>query len=150
MVGTVAGDNVAIGAVYGPNDDTVALFNFLNTVLPDFRDHAIIIGGDWNTTVSSLPPEINPDIFNMRAIPSQTRSDWLNEVITRNKLTDPFRYLNPNLMDFSYNPYGNARKNRSRIDFFLVSENILGCAKKCEIAPGLCKKALIISLFIYN
>ena len=127
--GTVAGDNVAIGAVYGPNDDNVVLFNFLNTVLPDFKDHAIIIGGDWNTTVSSLPPEINPDIYNMRAIPSQTRSDWLNEVITRNKLTDPFRYLNPNLMDFSYNPYGNARKNRSRIDFFLVSENILGCAK---------------------
>ena len=44
------------------------------------------------------------------------------------------------MMDFSYSPYGTVRKNRSRIDFFLISGNFSNRIKKCEIAPGLCKK----------
>jgi hypothetical protein len=40
-------------------------------------------------------------------------------------LVDPFRALYPNKMAFSYRPFGTQRKNMSRIDFFLVSSNLL-------------------------
>ena len=65
---------------------------------------------------------------------------WLEEIITRHKLLDPFRYLHPNLKDFSYTPYGTMRRNRSRIDFFLVSEAVISNVNKCDIAQGVCKK----------
>ena len=41
-------------AVYGPNDDNPAFFNFLNTVLPDFKFHSIIIGGGTGTLLYPL------------------------------------------------------------------------------------------------
>ena len=90
--------------------------------------------------MSPAPAEINLDVFNMRTIPSQVRTTWLNEIMDKHELLDPFRYLNPNMMDFSYSPYGTVRKNRSRIDFFLISGSFSDYIKKCEIAPGLCKK----------
>ena len=138
--GTISGQKVAIGSIYGPNDDNRTFFEFLDSALLGFKNQAIIIGGDWNTTVSPLPAEINPDVVNMRTILSQVRTTWLNNVMDKHDLIDPFRYLNPNMMDFSYSPYGTVRKNRSRIDFFLTSGNLSNSIKKCEIASGLCKK----------
>ncbi len=40
-----------------------------------------------------------------------------------------------NRRDFSYAPWGNLRKNRSRIDFFLVSSNIVDKVDDCFIKP---------------
>ena len=119
--GTISGEKVAIGSIYGPNEDNRTFFEFLDRNLVGFKNQAVIIGGDWNTTVSPAPAEINLDVFNMRTIPSQVRTTWLNEIMDKHELLDPFRYLNPNMMDFSYSPYGTVRKNRSRIDFFLIS-----------------------------
>ena len=129
--GKISGQKVAIASIYGPNDDNRTFFNFLDNTLLGLRDQPIIIGGDWNTTVSPLPTDVNPDVLNMRTIPSQVRTLWLNNIMEKNDLHDPFRHLNPNMMDFSYSPYGTVRKNRSRIDFFLVTSNILSYTKKC-------------------
>jgi hypothetical protein len=48
-------------------------------------------------------------------------------------LTDPFRAIHPNKSAFSYSPFGTQRKNRSRIDFFLISTGILSAVTKCDI-----------------
>ena len=138
--GLTAGKKILLGAIYGPNENNRVFFEFIERIVTRYRDHAVIIGGDWNTTVSAAPVDNNPDVFNMRAIPSQERSAWLSSMMDSCNLIDPFRYLNPTLTDFSYFPYGTVRKNRSRIDFFLVSDSLAACLKFCDIAHGICKR----------
>ena len=111
--------SIILGSVYGPNlEDNRSFFNKIDEFLNRFKDTPVILGGDWNTTVSDLPPRENPDIFNMLTTPSRSRTGWLVETMATNRLIDPFRFFSPNTRDFSYQPSGSVRNNRSKIDFF--------------------------------
>jgi hypothetical protein len=79
----------------------------------------------------------NIDILKMAAPPSVVRSNWLNEICEELQLCDPFRSLHPTKRDFTFLPKG-AKTNRSRIDFFIISTNLLCCLAKCCISPSLC------------
>jgi exonuclease III len=131
-----------IGAIYGPNLDNNCLefFNFVSNTLNEWANLPIILGGDWNATFSSLPIDENPDVLFMRQLPSITRSRNVGELCERFELTDPFRILHPDVRDFTYNPSGAIRKNRSRIDFFLVSNDLITKVNSCTIAQGFCNK----------
>jgi hypothetical protein len=95
----------------------------------------VVVGGDWNTVFSCIPIPGNPDVFNMAGLPNPTNSRKVNKMCEMLKLTDPFRILYPHKIDFSYAPWGNLRKNRSRLDFFLVSESIIPLVEDCSIKP---------------
>ncbi len=131
-----------VGAIYGPNLDNNCLefFNFISNTLNDWSNLPIILGGDWNATFSTLPIDENPDVLFMRQLPSITRSRNVLELCERYELTDPFRILHPDVRDFTYNPSGTVRKNRSRIDFFLVSIDLIAKVNSCTIAQGFCNK----------
>jgi exonuclease III len=64
------------------------------------------------------------------------RSGWLQEICDRCNLTDPFRALNYNKRGFTFVPRTGAR-NRSRLDFFLISDDLLRLINKCTIADSL-------------
>ena len=56
--------NIILGSVYGPNvDDNRSFFNKIDEFLNRFKGTPVILGGDWNTTVSDLPPRENPEIL---------------------------------------------------------------------------------------
>jgi hypothetical protein len=59
---------------------------------------------------------------------------------TDHDLSDPFRTLNPDLKEFTYYPSGLLRKNRSRIDFFLVSADLYDCIDSCIVAQSFCSR----------
>ena len=77
----------------------------------------------------------------MNSIPSHARSNRLYDTMIRFNLLDPYRHLSPNLTDFSYQPYGTVRNNRSRIDFFLVSQELAGKIRKATILNNFSKKS---------
>ena len=131
---------VIVGSVYGPNTNNDSFFRDLNTGLESFPRVPIILGGDWNATNSMDPLPDNPDCFMMQDIPSLHRSRELNTLKDTFDLIDPFRILNPLLIDYTYEPHGTVRKNRSRIDFFLTSGNLLESIKSSEISSKFCKK----------
>ena len=55
---------IILGSVYGPNvDDNRSFFNKIDEFLNRFKGTPVILGGDWNTTVSDLPPRENPEIL---------------------------------------------------------------------------------------
>jgi hypothetical protein len=58
------------------------------------------------------------------------------ELCEQFKLSDPFRALHPFQKDFTYIPR-TGKKNRSRIDFFLISDTLLSLVHSCEISPSL-------------
>jgi hypothetical protein len=75
----------------------------------------------------------------MSAPPSLIRSGWIADLCSSFNLLDPFRAFHPTQQDYSYFPHG-AKKNRSRLDFFLISETILGACRSCKISPWLSTK----------
>ena len=140
LVGKSNGNDIVIGAVYGPNDDDNDFFNFLKVNLQQHHGKPIILGGDWNTTVSADNSAENLDVFNMRSVPSQVRTGWLLDMITNLDLFDVFRNMNPRLRDYTHIPFGNVRNNKSRIDYFLASCSLLDSISSTTITNGYCSK----------
>jgi hypothetical protein len=94
------------------------------------------VGGDWNLTYSLSDTKTNPDIVNMSAPPSIIRSRWLADLCETHNLLDLYRAFHPTRRDFTFFPKGN-KKNRSRLDFFLISQTVLAKCKTCDISPWL-------------
>jgi len=137
------GVEMIIGSVYGPNVDRGAeqFYNELKRNLQRWPDLPCVLGGDWNATYSDLLVNENPDILFMQDIPSRVRTGMLLDLCEEIGLSDPLRILNPDLKEFTYHPSGAVRKNRSRIDFFLVSDCIYQYIEKCIISQGYCRRS---------
>jgi hypothetical protein len=71
----------------------------------------------------------------MNTLPNPANSKNLNKLCRDFQLTDPFMILWPERKDYSYIPRDVTKKNRSRIDFFVVSKNIFSKVQKCDILP---------------
>jgi hypothetical protein len=75
----------------------------------------------------------------MQSLPNLAHSKQVEKLCRKLRVADPFRVLNPNLIDFSFAPWGNVRKNRSRIDF-LISKSICKFVETCKINPSVQSK----------
>jgi exonuclease III len=143
--------NMLLVSVYGPNNNDLSFFNFLHNLFMSHSGIPVICGGDWNLTFSTDPSINNIDILNMNAPPSHIRSNKLHELCEGFHLTDPYRVLYPSRREYTYIPRAQTT-NRSRIDFFLVSENLLNRLEDCRIKSNLLSslfdhKCVTLSLF---
>jgi hypothetical protein len=126
--------------MYGPNGPDPNFFNKLNEIVARFRDIPTIIGGDWNATLSMEPVQTNIDVLNMARLPNVNHSTKISEMSNEFSLSDPFRLLYPDRKEYTYVPRFNLSQNRSRLDFFLVSDTILDAISDCKIQDGLQNK----------
>jgi exonuclease III len=133
---SINGSNLNIGSIYGPNRNEEAFFIDLSRFLAMFSDCPTILGGDWNSTFSTVTTRDNLDIFRMAAPPSSFRSGKIADLCELHNMTDPFRVLYPDLRDYTFRPRAD-RANRSRLDFFLISDSLLDCISNCKISPYL-------------
>jgi exonuclease III len=132
----LCGSEVLLISIYGPNTDDKGFYNFLKQVLGECAGIPVICAGAWNATYCTDPGTGNIDIINMNSPPSYIRSCWLAEICDEFNLTDPYRALHFDRIDFTYVPRTGAR-NRSRIDFFLLSDSLLMLANKCNISDSI-------------
>jgi len=79
-----------IGGVYCPNKNDPAFFTWINNQLLAQGDIPIILGGDWNTCVSSENVHSNIDLLNMASIPNKPHSELLQKICNDHDLCDPF------------------------------------------------------------
>jgi len=129
-------EKVGLIGIYGPNTNDMNFFQDLDKMLERGKDYTLVLGGDWNLTYSTGTGTENIDIFNMNNAPSQVRSMRLQAMCERRALVDPYRAISPEARDYTYVPRTQGR-NRSRLDFFLISLILLDIVEKCEISPGL-------------
>ena len=115
---------VIIGSIYGPNKKDDNFFRRLHNALSGLGNHPTLIGGDWNATYSCLTVQNNPDVLFMQDVPNLHHSKKIREFCRDFNLSDPYRIMYPNHLEYTYVPYGTIRKNRSRLDFFLISTDI--------------------------
>jgi exonuclease III len=126
---------VIVGSIYGPNNTDGRFFERLSNGIANLGNYPIVLGGDWNTTFCSSPLASNIDVINMQSLPNPATSKSLNKLCRDFKLTDPYRILWPERIDYTYIPRDVTKQNRSRIDFFVVSKSIVSKINKCDIMP---------------
>jgi exonuclease III len=114
----IRGTVIILGAIYGPNNFDPNFFDNLETDITALGNHPVILAGDWNTTYSNLPVDLNPDCFNMANVPNLRHANLLKDMCSNLSLCDPFRALHPVERRFSFLPRSAGAVNKSRIDFF--------------------------------
>jgi hypothetical protein len=72
--------------------------------------------------------------------PNVTHSRKLADLCENYGMSDPYRFLYPDSIDFSYQPRAVGNRNRSRLDFFIISEPLLDHLTECQIAKTLQNK----------
>ena len=130
---SLSGHNFLLASIYGPNIADNNFFQDLSTLLNSYPESYKILAGDWNMTFSTANTNDNIDIYRMAAPPSLIRSRALADVCNTHHLSDPFRALQSDSRDFSYRPT-NQRANRSRLDFFIISDNLINMVSSCDIS----------------
>ena len=117
--------------VYAPNNQSEQL-NFLqelNNVLIDKSELSkLIVGGDWNCTLTKKD-KVGGTVWK----PSNYRNLLLTTMEAFD-LIDIQRVRHPQLRKYSY--VSKALKLKSRIDFFLVDQNLTRFVKKSDIYPS--------------
>jgi exonuclease III len=121
----LGGVRVLLGSVYGPNENNLGFYADLETQIQTLECENIVLAGDWNATWDPRNAENNIDVINMAQIPSKPRSDAIRKMANTCGLTDPYRALHPTQREFSYVPNARININRSRLDYFLISRNIV-------------------------
>ncbi len=76
----------------------------------------------------------------MRSPPHIRHSQLLKKLCEDLELSDPYRVKFPNRREFTYRPSDPIKTNRSRIDFFITSNNLADQIRKCYIATCLQNK----------
>jgi exonuclease III len=128
---------VTLGSVYGPNHDDENFFKLINDKIEILNSDFVIIGGDWNTTYDSRNCRANIDTSNTASILSSRRSTWLNQLCTNQGLKDPYRHFYPETNEYTYVPFTVGATNRSRLDYFLISDSLLEQCVNCRIPHNL-------------
>ena len=135
-----SGSEFILGCIYGPNEIIPDFFTRLEAGITSLGNLPVLLVGDWNCTFSSLPANLNPDILNSNSLPNIRHTINMNTMCNNIGLNDPFRVLNPNRKEFTYVPRDPLRRNRSRLDFFLISETLIPQISEHKIAVGLQNK----------
>ncbi len=129
--------DLVIGSIYGPNRDDMAFFDNLQQNINSLACVNVVLGGDWNATWDNNIAENNIDVINMASIPSKRRSDKIREMARNLSLTESYRIFYPTRIEYTYIPGCLLQNNRSRLDFFLCSENLMPFCNNCSIPNSL-------------
>lgn len=138
-------DDYSIMSLYVPSGTNDARLDFKLKYMADFQHHIdelklkiphLIICGDYNICHRAIDihnPQQNKNTSGF--LPVERK--WLDNFINKG-FVDSFRYLNPNPHHYSWWSYrANARHNNKgwRIDYHLITENLLAKVKRAYLLP---------------
>jgi exonuclease III len=125
------GDNrFTLFTLYGPNNDTPSFYDNVFKIIELIGNESFIICGDFNLV---LDPEL--DYFNYKNINNSKARNKVLELMINYSLIDPFRHQNSTAKRFTWrrtNPLQQAR-----LDFFLITSDMLQYVKSTTIEPSL-------------
>ena len=114
--------------IYAPNDvaQQVAFFKRLNQQLEEFALHTIVMGGDFNCTLPSNDKRGGKPVSKKSTVIQE-----INLLCDMYNLSDLWRSLNKDEQHFTWRT--KSCKVQCRLDFFLISQDLIQLAKKCDI-----------------
>jgi len=121
---------ITIINVYGPNKDEPLFFESIHRKMNDFECESIIWGGDFNCVL-----DIMMDKKGGRAQSHCNSRKYIYDIISAYDLVDIWRKRNPNVFKYTWHSNSNPPV-QCRLDFFLVSFNLLAQVDNCNISTG--------------
>ena len=115
--------------VYGPNRDSPIFYDDLYDVVKSYKNEFVIAVGDWNLV---LDPE--KDYDNYIHINNPKAKEALTKMMDGIPMTDIWREMNPECKRFTWRKSNPLKQ--SRLDFFLMSEYLIGWFEDTDIVPG--------------
>jgi exonuclease III len=128
----IKGCEMVLGSIYGPNEQKPEFFLELRQKLETWG-LPYIIGGDFNTILDRSMGGDNKDKEGGGRIPNSRNSEVIGQWIEHGDCIEPFRAMYPEQKETSYIPFRGGRGNnysRTRLDFFLISRNIINIVGK--------------------
>ena len=104
--------------IYGPNNDDVNFFEHLEKYLKENDEKTFIIGGDFNTVLNE-----KIDKRNGRIDTHKRCRTVINNIIDAYSLTDIWRDMHPDLMQYTWHSHHKPPIFCS-LDYFLILENL--------------------------
>ena len=126
--------------LYGPNSDSPEYFGNLKKHLESLPG-SVIMGGDWNVV-----QDYSLDTYNYKKDNNKKSRNCILELKEYLDLHDPWRILNPDRRQYTWRLKNLSKQ--SRLDYFLVSEDIIAMVKSCNIGISYRSDHSIISLEI--
>ena len=131
--------DIALVNIYGPNVDNPQFYKDIKHCLSQLTYSGLIIGGDWN-----LVMDPNLDYHNYRNVNNVKSQEQVVEMMEELSLIDVWREINSDTLRYTWrrpNPFQQAR-----LDFFLISENLLSEVKETDILVSYRSDHSMISL----
>ena len=126
---TTMNKNLLLVNIYGPNKDTPEFYKELEQHIKEVGSSHVIIGGDWN-----LALDTNMDCHNYKHVNNPKAREKVEEIAMNLDLIDIWREINPEIRRYTWRrptPF-----QQSRLDFFLISENMIQNVEEAEIVYG--------------
>ena len=115
--------------LYAPNEDDPGFFYHVEQTITELKNTAVIITGDWN-----LVQDFEKDTKNYLKLNNCRAHRAVLKLKENRGMVDPWRQMNPSTRRFTW--FQKTPPKCSRLDFFLVSEDIYPLVRKAEILPG--------------
>ena len=114
--------------IYAPNDlnQQVKFFKLVQHHLQDFSEEIVIIGGDFNCSLSDKDKKGGNPISKKASVIKE-----IEHLCSCNNLIHIWRQLNPQLESFTWR--NKSHKIQCRLDFFLISEKLADLVTSCKI-----------------
>lgn len=122
--------NITLINIYGPNEDNPVFYDTISEIIDNFGNDHIILCGDFNLV---LNPVLDYDV-NYRQINNPKAREKVLEHIETYGLVDIFREHHEDIKRYTWRKHNPLKQ--ARLDFFLVSENLLSSSISSNIEPG--------------
>ena len=133
------GSPVILANIYAPNNDNPQFYLDVFAHLDKFDQSCLIVGGDLNLVLGDL------DYSGSRSCHSNVNArEIVNSLMEEFNLIDVWRHYHPTLRQYTrhqHNP-----KVLSRLDYILISENLMGGCLKSKIIPGVNSDHSVVQL----
>ena len=132
---------ITLASIYAPNEDDPGFFRDFFGHLSDFQSEELIIGGDFNLVLN-----LDKDKKGGLAKTHGKSVQIIHEHSANFDLIDPWRILHPDTLKYTW-----RRKRpevQCRLDFFLISQNLMCNVTSAEILPGFKTDHSMITLTI--
>ena len=125
---TINSTRLSIINIYGPNTDDPNFFDLVRTKIDMWPNNAIIMAGDYNVV-----QDYTMDTLNINQRNNPKAHEKVNELKETLDLYDPWRQQHPVTKMFTWH---NSQNKHSRLDYFLISSDLLNSIDTSIIKPG--------------
>ncbi|VDI18058.1 Hypothetical predicted protein [Mytilus galloprovincialis] len=126
---TLFEQRLTLVCLYGYNTDEPLLFDDILYKIAFYANTSILLCGDWNVV-----QDCNLDTYNILHKRNPKSREKIEEIIEKLELLDPWRTCHPTDRKFTWRQPSPIKQ--SRLDYFLVTEDIYSLMKNTKIIPG--------------